>query len=733
MHKMQHWLQGASDIRRWHQLLSLSMGTLLIVIAISGVILSIVPIRTAFSNTVQPIQSLNLQTLLQRLDKNFSQIEKITVTPSNEVIIETRNNNKLEQMYVDVKTGAAIKPVESSEFFLKVKTFHRSLWLGDIGRIIVGISAFTLTIISITGCILLVKRQGGWRGLLLPAQGKGLSRWHSFIGQIFLGPLLLLAITGTYLVFVTFELISDGRESVRYPESREELTAVTASSLDSFASISLSSVKSLVYPIPEDWFDVYTLKTNNGYQFFDQFTGETLAAQNYKTQLKLNHWILLLHSGEGASLWALALGLTATTVPFFTITGVLVWWRRPTSKVGKSAKATHAEAVILVGSETKTTWQFAAGLNAALMENGVSVHLGDLNSFQPYPKAQWLFVLTATYGNGQAPANAQAFMNRLSKQSTQPNWKYAVVGFGDETYANFCRYAHNVSNALKEFAAPLTPLHTVNRQDHSEFKQWAGTLGEHLELPIKLPELTAEPESDFVKLKLIEKIHYEEGQVARLSFNCKHRFQPGDLLAVTKNFHSRARLYSVASHQRDGCLTICVKKVERGECSNYLHSLAIGETANARLQPNPHFQQPKGAKRIIFIATGTGVAPFAGMIANNKNKVNMTLFFGCRHAKHENLYADESLTWLSENRLTKRFVAYSRDTESHYVQDLIVLNSDYVLHEIELGAVIMVCGSHRMAQSVGRTLDKLFTDNNVQNSVNALQSQQRFIVESYGG
>jgi ferredoxin-NADP reductase len=94
-------------------------------------------------------------------------------------------------------------------------------------------------------------------------------------------------------------------------------------------------------------------------------------------------------------------------------------------------------------------------------------------------------------------------------------------------------------------------------------------------------------------------------------------FVPGQWLsvkAVTPDGEEMTRAYSIASAPSgNGHFAFCLNRVEEGYMSNYLCGLEAGATVN--------FQGPFGSFILrpplhdtVFIATGTGIAPFRSML-----------------------------------------------------------------------------------------------------------------------
>ncbi|WP_319784453.1 flavodoxin domain-containing protein [Oceanisphaera sp. IT1-181] len=98
-----------------------------------------------------------------------------------------------------------------------------------------------------------------------------------------------------------------------------------------------------------------------------------------------------------------------------------------------------------------------------------------------YPQAKQLLVLTATYGDGDAPASANHFLSRLAELKQLPIAHFAVLGFGDRQFCHFCRFAEEVDAALlARDGEPLLALETVDRQSAQTFARWGTRLGEAL-------------------------------------------------------------------------------------------------------------------------------------------------------------------------------------------------------------------------------------------------------------
>src|SRR5213596_4033482 len=99
-------------------------------------------------------------------------------------------------------------------------------------------------------------------------------------------------------------------------------------------------------------------------------------------------------------------------------------------------------------------------------------------------------------------------------------------------------------------------------------------------------------------------------------------FEPGQFISLFAEKEGKriSRPYSIASWpENKDYLELCIKIVEGGFMSNYLHHVAPGTKLQA-IAPLGTFvllEPPDYPIRdTVFVATGTGVAPFVGMISH---------------------------------------------------------------------------------------------------------------------
>src|SRR5690606_11527789 len=137
--------------------------------------------------------------------------------------------------------------------------------------------------------------------------------------------------------------------------------------------------------------------------------------------------------------------------------------------------------------------------------------------------------------------------------------------------------------------------------------------------------------------ELVSRSSYSDTFLLELKPNKSSRIKSGDLLAVVPGDGSHERLYS-AGITADKSVLISVKLHNKGACSNYLNRLEINEKFPARVVTNRHFHLPAAASRVIMVSSGTGIAPFIGMIDSHSVKAETTLYWGGKTIESFQLY-----------------------------------------------------------------------------------------------
>jgi sulfite reductase (NADPH) flavoprotein alpha-component len=741
-------------LRQFHSLPGLIAALLLLVLSISGAILSVDPALERLATTVPASGQVSVAELAGRVAIHYPGVQQIQRTPSGSVIVYYGNAGQPGADLIDPISGQRIAAHVNSGFSRWVKDLHRSLLLDTPGRAAAGIAALCMLILSVSGMILMTRRLGGWRNLLQPLRGSLSQRLHAQVARVVVLGLLLSALTGMTMSAATFGFISDGMQNEPdFPSRVSGAPAAPVTGLRALQAVDVNDLRELVFPRPGDVNDFYSLRTAQGDGYVDQASGALLSYRAHDGVRSTYELIYQLHTGEGWWWLGLLLGACALGVPLMSATGVLIWWqrRRDRPRISGNGAAQAADTVILVGSENNSTWGFASALHDALRQAGHVVHTAPMNQLAPqYRAAERIVILSSTYGDGAAPASADQFLARLAKMDAISSVKapaFAVLGFGDRQFPQFCQFAKEVDAALLALGwSSLMPPGTIDRQSEQEFARWGQALGKVLGQDLALTHVPRRPATH--ALQLVERIDYgmqvqaptsvlrftavaAQGSRFKRLFggNGLPHFEAGDLVGILPPGSTVPRFYSLASGSRNGVLEICVRKHQGGVCSEFLHGLQSGDQIDGFILPNPHFRPASGRAPVILIGAGTGIGPLAGFIRNNTGQHPMYLYWGGRDPASDFLYEPQLRDYLSDHRLTQLHAAFSRVKDPAYVQDRISDDAVQLRQLIEQGGQVLICGSRAMAQNVRQVFDLILAPLNL--TVNTLKAEGRYREDVY--
>lgn len=210
---------------------------------------------------------------------------------------------------------------------------------------------------------------------------------------------------------------------------------------------------------------------------------------------------------------------------------------------------------------------------------------------------------------------------------------------------------------------------------------------------------------------------YPETYVIRFTFENEpvFDFEPGQFISIfaEKDGKRISRPYSIASWpENKDYLELCIKVVEGGFMSNYLHHIAPG-TKLQSIGPLGRFVIPEPIRYdTVFVATGTGVAPFVSMLghiwANNLDDgLDFTVVFGVRYV-HDLIYRNLFERWTREHPNFHFCPTISRPETPEwkgrvgYVQKIIQEEiKDYANKQV------FICGLHDMVEQVKTLCENL--------------------------
>lgn len=693
----------------------------LLILSVTGVILAYDAIDEKIpSHKIENFQQLTLAQTLPILRENYLEVIDLKVDHNHFITIDALDNNGNSiKGYVDPTTGKILGKIEpKSKFIQWITALHRSLFLKETGRTIVGIVSFLLMLISISGFILIIKRQKGFRHFFTKINKDFFAQYfHVVTGRWLLIPVLVIAVTGT-LIFMTRLDYFKGEERKVLHQAISNLPEQELKDIAFFKETKLADVQRIEFPfIPDDEEEPFVVHLNDRTVKINQVNGAVEAESFYPYSQVLEKINIDLHTGRTSIVWAIILGLASINILFFIYSGFVIMLRRTRTKIKNKYNANNADIIILVGSENGTTLTFANHIHQQLLGQNQKSFLTSMNQFQTFHNAKHLLIFTSTYGLGDAPNNANTFDKLVKKFPQNSNIQYSVVGFGSKSYEDYCAYAIYVDKLLAQlaWAKPTIPLHTVNDRSVEEFVIWVQNWTEKSLLALATaPAVYQSKIPNLNTFTVIEKTNVSEDNSTFkvvLKARKKLSFASGDLLAIYPGKDHRERFYSIG--KKNNTLQLMVKLFPNGFGSEFLYQLKINQTIDARIMSNSKFHFPKKSDRIIMIANGTGIAPFLGMIQENHLKKNISLYAGFRYDNSlTEQYRSFAQQEIEANHLRSYNFAFSREGEKQYVMDIIRRDADYFAELLKNGDTIMICGALKMQRDVEQLLDEIVQKHN---------------------
>ncbi|MEH3104661.1 MAG: sulfite reductase flavoprotein subunit alpha [Sphingomonas phyllosphaerae] len=692
-----------------------------------------------------------------------------------------KGSKERHRIYLDPATGALLGVARGDGFFGVIEDLHRWLALpghgNGWGRQITGFAALSLIYFALSGLYLRWPRRPlDWRNWLvldLRMTGRNLYRaLHAVIGGWVLVFYLISAATGLWwsygwyrsgvqhLLAVERPHEARGRagkgapvdwsrawETFARATDGQRYDSVTASNRDGAAVQFRATLPGARHDRVSDDFTIDSAggKVVSDARYADRAVGEDIVAS-----------VLEIHRGAYFGLpGRIVMMLTSLTMPLFTITGLLLYFGRRRRKralaqvAPVTATAGAAGTLVAFASQTGAAERIAR-LTARALPDAAALPIAALDA-PTLARAERLFVVASTYGEGEPPDAARGFPRTIGGSPPDlTHLSYAVLALGDRQYRDYCAFGHRVDRWLHGAgAARLFDVIEADGEDADAQRQWqqqlAG-LGAHTDQPDWAPA----PMSDW---RLVERRLLNPGShggaawlVALVPVDGAATWQAGDILEVlpqqdaarveaflqrhglTETQALRATLmtrllpkalderfdpdaldplphrdYSIASVPGDGRVELIVRACTAADGFAGLGSgwltdgAALGGVVRARIRSNPAFHAPADpATPLILIGNGTGIA---GLLAHLRQRTAnggapSWLFFGERHPAHDDFLADVRAALTAQGALSQTFAAWSRHGDGpRYVQDAVTVEAERIAAAVAAGASIYVCGS----------------------------------------
>ncbi|MFC2114820.1 ferredoxin--NADP reductase [Bacteroidota bacterium] len=162
-------------------------------------------------------------------------------------------------------------------------------------------------------------------------------------------------------------------------------------------------------------------------------------------------------------------------------------------------------------------------------------------------------------------------------------------------------------------------------------------------------------------------------------------FIAGQHILVGRADHSDLREYSVYSGEKDDYLEILVKEVKKGSVSRQLKKLQPGQEVEVESAVGFfRINVAERDKKLLFIASGTGIAPFHSFVRSYPN-LDYTLLHGIRHVNE---------SYESDSYEPHRYIScVSKDEKGKYQGHV----TDYLRENpVDKDLLVYLCGNSDM-------------------------------------
>ncbi|MGK5024156.1 sulfite reductase subunit alpha [Janthinobacterium sp. RB2R34] len=421
--------------------------------------------------------------------------------------------------------------------------------------------------------------------------------------------------------------------------------------------------------------------------------------------------------------------------------------RRRAAAAAKAALAGNPAWLVAYASQTGNAEELAMQTAHSLQLAGVAVRVCALAEVtaQELQQAERALFLVSTYGEGDAPDNAAAFIGRLmTGELPLPQLHYGVLALGDRSYSQFCGFGRALDTWLAgQGASPLFERIEVDRSASAAIAAWFQQLS-HLAGTSDAPDWSAPAFEDW---RLTERRLLNPGSAGGPIYHVElapasgalPAWQSGDLVQLAApSDPSKPREYSIASIPQEGRVHLLVRQHRHpdgslGVASGWLTQAAQpGELVQLRVRQHRRFRLEDNAERpLILIGNGSGIAGLRGHLKSRilAGQQRNWLMFGERNAAHDAHYQQELQRWHASGDLPRLDLVFSRDQEQRlYVQDRLRGHADEVLQWLAQGAAIYICGSlSGMAGGVDQALEEMLG----RPALDALAAQGRYRRDVY--
>ena len=177
------------------------------------------------------------------------------------------------------------------------------------------------------------------------------------------------------------------------------------------------------------------------------------------------------------------------------------------------------------------------------------------------------------------------------------------------------------------------------------------------------------------------------------------KFKPGQRISL--NVERDERDYSIVSAPGDSELTLCIRNVSGGKLSNFLSTADIGISFSMS-GPFGYFTFKSSDNPAVFVATGTGIAPFCSMARSGIS--GYSLLHGVGSAAdlyYTSLFQQSADTYMP-------CLSDTKNSPADFFQGTV---TRYLAQQLKSGSYdFYLCGRREMIRDVTLLIDERFPD-----------------------
>jgi sulfite reductase (NADPH) flavoprotein alpha-component len=241
-------------LRKLHSTPGLIAALLLLVVALTGSVLSVFPALDRAS--AKDALGIDVATLAGRVTARLPGVETLVREASGTIVAYHLEGEAQRASIIDPASGAAVAAYAPSGAQRWIRNLHRKLLLDDAGRVATGVAAACMLLIVLSGLALMARRMGGWKQLFGPVRGNGLQRLHNETSRMALAGLVLSAATGLLMSLTTFGWVPEGGgDNAFFDVQPSAATAMALDRMPALQSVDVSILQQLrtIPPMSSSW------------------------------------------------------------------------------------------------------------------------------------------------------------------------------------------------------------------------------------------------------------------------------------------------------------------------------------------------------------------------------------------------------------------------------------------------------------------------------------------------